>query len=66
MLGYTNLNPYESNGGFDVIVVARYHPDNEICVWMDLRSFVKNNMKQVASYHKTHLVTSNSGNEIAA
>ncbi len=56
MLGYTDLKPYDPQKGYDVIVVARYEPDQEICLWMDVRSFVKKNMKQVATYHQRHLV----------
>lgn len=65
-LGYTDLNPYPVEQGYEVIVVARYQPDEEICLWMDLRSFVKRNMKQVAGYHKVHLLSSDAGNGIFA
>ena len=58
LLGYTDLQAYDSQDGFDVIVVARYQPDEEICLWMDIRNFVKRNLSQVADYHKKHLVAS--------
>lgn len=56
MLGYTDLRPFEGGKGYEVIVVARYQPDSEICLWMDVRTFVKKNMQKVASYRKTHLL----------
>jgi len=65
MLGYTDLNSFDATEGYDVIVVARYQPDEEICLWMDIRSFVKRNMMQVAKYHKEHIITTNT-NELAA
>jgi len=65
MLGYTDLKPFNTNEGYDVIVVARYQPDEEICLWMDIRSFVKRNMMQVAKYHKAHIIATNT-NEMAA
>lgn len=64
LLGYTDLSPFRVEEGYEVIVVARYQPDEAICLWMDIRSFVKRNMMQVAKYHKAHIV--NAGNEIAA
>jgi len=56
LLGYTNLDAYNSGPGYEVIVVSRYQPDEEICIWMDIRSFVKRNMIQVARYHKAHII----------
>jgi len=65
LLGYTDLKPFNGKEGYDVIVVARYHHDREICLWMDVRSFVKRNMMQVATYHKEHIIA-NHKNELAA
>ena len=65
LLGYTDLKPFDAKDGYDVIVVARYQPDEEICVWMDVRSFVKRNMMQVARYHKAHIIATNE-NGVAA
>lgn len=65
LLGYTDLKPFETKEGYDVIVVARYQPDEEICLWMDIRSFVQRNMRQVAQYHKAHFMTTHP-NEMAA
>jgi hypothetical protein len=64
LLGYVDLKPYDESKGFDVIVLARYEPDREICVWMDLRSFVKRNIQQVVNYHK-NFINTNSGEGIA-
>jgi hypothetical protein len=64
-LGDADLMAYNPKDGYDVIVLARYKPDNEICVWMDLRTFVKKNMAEVAKYHKRYVISS-SGNEVAA
>jgi hypothetical protein len=58
MLGYTDLSPYNAKEGYDVIVVSRYQVDFEICLWMDIRSFVKRNMQEVASYRKEHILAS--------
>lgn len=64
LLGYTDLSPFRAEEGFEVIVVARYQPDEAICLWMDIRSFVKRNMTQVARYHKAHVLKT-SRNEVA-
>lgn len=52
LLGYTDLNAFDVDGGYDVIVLSRYLQDEEICVWMDLRSFVKQNMARVVQQRK--------------
>ncbi|RYZ49154.1 MAG: hypothetical protein EOP49_17005 [Sphingobacteriales bacterium] len=65
LLGYTDLSAYNPADGYDVIVIARYQPDEEICLWTDLRSFVKKNINQVARYHKAHIISGAQG-EIAA
>jgi hypothetical protein len=65
MLGYTDLKLFDPKEGYDVIVVARYQPDEEICLWMDIRSFVKRNIMQVAQYHKAQIIAADR-NEIAA
>ena len=57
MLGYTDLSMFNAKDGYEVIVVARYQHDEEMCLWMDLRSFVKNNMMQVARCHKAHMIS---------
>ena len=56
LLGYTDLRPYDPSQGYDVIVVSRYQPDEEICLWMDVRSFVKRNMHQVAACRQQYLI----------
>ncbi|HRO41650.1 MAG TPA: hypothetical protein PL009_02365 [Flavipsychrobacter sp.] len=65
MLGYTDLKSFNEKDGYDVIVIARYQHDQEICLWMDVRSFVKRNMIQVVKYHKSHII-SRDQNEVAA
>ncbi len=58
ILGYTDIKPYNEKDGYDVIVLARYLHDREICLWMDVRTFVSKNIKQVASSRKLHLLSS--------
>lgn len=56
LFGYANIAPYKPDEGYDVIVLARYKPDTELCIWMDIRNFVKRNIIQVAKYHKATLI----------
>lgn len=65
LLGYTDLSAFDSKDGYEVIVVARYEHDEELCLWMDLRSFVKKHTMEVARYHKAHMI-SGSGYQVAA
>lgn len=61
LLGYTDLSAFSSAEGYDVIVVARYQPDEEICLWTDVRSFVKKHIRQVAKYHKAYIISDTTG-----
>ncbi len=65
-LGYTDLNAYNCSEGYDVILITRYEHDQEICLWMDLRSFVKKNIMKVAEYHKTTILATGTEGGIAA
>ncbi len=65
LLGYTDLKAYQSGDGYDVIVIARYQPDEDICLWMDIRSFVRRNMQEVSGYRQSY-IRLKEGNELAA
>ena len=56
LFGYANIAPYKPEDGYEVIVLARYKPDTELCIWMDIRDFVKRNIVQVARYHKAAIL----------
>ena len=66
LLGYTDLKPYDARNGYDVVVLARYMPDEEICLWMDVRSFIKKNINQVARYHRAYITSANPNPEVLA
>ena len=65
LLGYTDLSAYNSKEGYDVIVIARYQHDHEICLWMDIRNFVKRNMMSVAKQHKSYILSDGGRHEMA-
>jgi len=47
--GTTDLTEYIDEDAFDIVVIARNTPDQEVCLYMDLRSYMQNNsVKMVA------------------
>ena len=49
LFGTTDLTEYIDEDVFDVIAIARNAPEQEVCLYMDLRSYMGNNrVKMVA------------------
>jgi hypothetical protein len=47
--GTTDLTEYIDEDAFDVIVIARNLPDQEVCVYTDLRSYMENNQVRMVA-----------------
>lgn len=41
IFGKADMKSYNPARGFSVIVLARYVPDTEICLWMDIETFLR-------------------------